>query len=105
MTPEQNIWIGTAEVKPMPGNDMLAPGARGAFVSAVGIGSDLDEFAVKVRRLLALLSFDVLEVTDIELLADRQKRDKVERRLLKQVSGLTLADPVGLGTFDSYNEE
>ena len=36
-------WIGLAHVKPKPGNDVLG-GAAGAYVAAVALAGDPDDF-------------------------------------------------------------
>jgi hypothetical protein len=96
-----NVWIGLAHVQPKQGNELLE-GAKGAFVPVLGLASTLTEFSDALIILLESYSFNVLEVEDIELYADRIKSFNIDSELQNLVTTLNESEPIVLSTFEAY---
>jgi hypothetical protein len=65
-----DVWIGLVEVRPLPGNDMLA-GDPGAFANALTIAGDSEDFCTRVANFFRGEGFEVLSFESVERLQDR----------------------------------
>ncbi len=98
------VWIGLAHVKPREGNDLLDY-AFGAFVSAVGLAENENDFASAVVNLLDKQEFDVVEIEDIETLRKRQLHYSIDSKISELAANLSPERPIELGTFHAYERE
>jgi hypothetical protein len=97
------VWVGLAHVKPRPGNDLLGC-AVGAFVPSVGLAENEQEFVSVLVRFLEGYGFDVVEIKDIETLEMRKLHFRVDLQVCELASALTSENPIGLGSFHTYND-
>jgi len=98
------VWIGLAHVRPQSSNDLLE-GALGAFVPAVALAANVEDFTGMATTALRALGFDVIEVDDIEQWTVRTTKFQVSEDMRTLVQSLTPEQPIALGTFDSYAAE
>lgn len=94
-------WIGLAQVKPRPGNEMLGI-ATGAFVPVLALARTQDDFVNKVVAKLESYDFDVVEIDDIELCKARFKQPDISNEIIALETLLSEDNPVTLHTFQSY---
>jgi hypothetical protein len=90
--------VGLLHVRPRAGGDLLE-GDAGAFTNAVAVAPDETAFRIRVALFFANLGFDVLEIDDLERLADRQETYHVPQAILDLAAS---AQTSGEVEFDSY---
>jgi hypothetical protein len=101
MDPE--LWIGLADVAPGEANvDEAFEEAAGAYVHALALAADADDFAERVRAALAALELELLEVEGSELVAERLRRDGLSDALVELAIEAARAGEVEFGTFHLY---
>ena len=70
-----DVWIGLVEVRPLPGNDMLA-GDPGAFANALTIAGDAEGLKhPRCKLLFRGEGFEVVSVESVERLRGSRARD------------------------------
>jgi hypothetical protein len=67
-----DVWIGLVEVRPLQGNEMLA-GDPGAFVNALTIAGDAEDFCTRVANFFRGEGFEVLSFESVERLEARAR--------------------------------
>ena len=98
------VWVGLVHVKPRRGNDVLED-AIGAFVPAVGLAENGNDFASAVFSLLDKYEFDVAEMKEVETLQQRELRACLDSKISELVGNLSSENPVELGSFHTYMQE
>jgi hypothetical protein len=74
------LWVGLVHVTPRAGADLLE-GASGGFTNVVALAAGETAFRIRLGIHFASLGFDVVEVDDVELLADRQRTHEVPQAI------------------------
>jgi hypothetical protein len=94
----RTVWVGLAHAKPLADNQIV-PEALGAYVTAVGIAQDQQEFLSTVRAALKDLAFELLSLEDNrELGTQNQANDQI----LKLGQAAALSGKVQFNTFHTY---
>ena len=102
--PNKEAWIGLAHVRPKPGTNNLE-GALGAFVPVLVLADCAEGFAAAAATCLDSYGFDVIEIEDIELFADRVRTQTVHEDIRKLAASLSPQQPVAVDTFQAYEDE
>lgn len=99
----RQIWIGLAEVEPLPGCKLLDE-ARGAYVHAMAWANDADEFKQMVTLRAADLNLRVVEIRDTEPWAIRNTSDEPLREEFYDMQQRISADvsAVAFGRFHAW---
>jgi hypothetical protein len=98
---ERRRWIGLANVRPLPGNDLLGQ-ANGAAVALVAEACSTSDFLRCVERQLLGLQFELVSLEDVELLEERVARHQLPASLLAAVAAISEDEPIALGSFHAY---
>jgi hypothetical protein len=77
----RQVWIGLASVHQRPGAGVLMD-ENDAFVQVLALASSPDEYRVAVGRAFDTMGFDLLELEDIEPLAERLRHSTVDESLI-----------------------
>lgn len=101
---ESAMWVGQAEVVPLPGNVLFNAPALGGFIAAAAYAADADEFAHKVTRELEEYGVSVKEVSGIERLANVLLQKPIEDRLAAALETLK-PDAVALGSLFTFQTD
>jgi hypothetical protein len=98
-------WIGTARVRSAPGEAPLGPGVTSAHVNVVALAASAEDFEAVAREALAQYGFVLLQLDDVDLLAQRVRSFEVDPVLIKDVEQIPGATNFVFGSFHSYREE
>ncbi len=102
-TAEYGYWSGIAEIIPMPGN-LVLEGACGAYVYVVGLARSETEFVANVEAALSAMDFDLLEMTEREVIPTLERWSGADDGLRERCSSLSLEHPIELGTFHAFRD-
>ncbi|MGO4551975.1 hypothetical protein AB4059_12865 [Lysobacter sp. 2RAF19] len=100
-TVEHHYWAGVAEVIPMSGNHLLE-GADGAYVGVVGVAQSEKEFIANAKAALSAMEFDMLELTERELIPTVERWINADDSLREKLSTLSAQNPIEFGVFHSF---
>jgi hypothetical protein len=95
-----DLWIGVAHVG--EGDRDTLGGRPGGFVNAVSPAEDEMDFCRRVQRTLTDEGFEVREVTDVETLHARGKRELLDEDFLRLARAAYESGDVQLGTIYRY---
>jgi hypothetical protein len=100
---EQQLWIALADVAPTEANaDEAFEECAGAYVHALALAEDADEFAERVRVSLERLELELLELDGTEPVAERLRREGLGDALVELAIEAARAGEVEFGTFHLY---
>lgn len=97
---DQELWIGLAEVKRLPGNDVFANPY--AFVPVIAYASNPLKFRALVQRQLAERRLELLRLQDVEMVSERRKKHTLPDELEDAIGGLNHNRRVALGGFHTF---
>ena len=100
-TVEPKLWSGVAEVIPTQGNDLLG-GANGAYVGVVGIAKSEKEFILNASAAFLAMDFDMLELTEIELIPSLERWTNADESMRERCAALSLENPIAFGAFHCF---
>jgi hypothetical protein len=94
------LWIGVVELTPF---NQMAYGAAGAFTNIVTWASDIEGFRQKAEVIAATMDMFVVDVEDVEPLAERTKKCTLGEEIADMVVRAE-ANPNAIlyGTFHRY---
>ena len=95
------MWIGLVEVRPLPGNDMLA-GDPGAFANALTIAGDSQDFCTRVANFFREESFEVLSFESVERLQDRARNGALPAEMVELGAAARETSEVQFDTYFTY---
>jgi hypothetical protein len=100
---EQRLWIGLADVAPTEANsDEAFEESAGAYVQALALAEDAEEFAERVRGALGGLELELLELESAEPVGDRLRREGLSDTLVELAIEAARAGEVEFSTFHLY---
>lgn len=99
---QERTWAGTAEVRPMPGNDLLGE-ASGAFVPVVGMGDSEHEFRDAVQRAMYALDFDLVSLDEVIQIDPRDGLTGLDIALRRRLAAIRAENPVEFGNFHAFH--
>lgn len=105
MEKQKEVWIGLLGVKPKPGNDLLSPGALGAYVQTLAWASSEKDFLSEIIIALNHLRFELDEYSDLETMNDRAHKFHLENALLELAEDVRRTGEVRFGTFNNYSAD
>ena len=80
----KDVWIGLTTVKERKGHKFFVNRpVSGGFAKALTRASNYQEFVRKVKTCLAELGLDLIEIEDVELIADRLETVEMEQEWLE----------------------
>lgn len=94
-------WVGTAEVAPRPGNELLG-GASGAYVPVVGIAGSRLAFEAGIRLAMGALDFELIDVEDVRQLLVPAEVGHPDEALAQRLHLLGPDNPIELGSFHAF---
>lgn len=100
----REVWIGLADVRPRPGNDVFDD-APGAYTSFVALADDRDDALRVVAFHFDRLGFETKEIEDLEPIEDRLDSHGVSDEILDLVTELSRTTAVVHGVFHIYETE
>lgn len=74
----REIWIGLAEVIPLPGSTTLSRGAKGAFVNVLAWATSADVLRSRVKALMNEMGLHLAGLEDAEPFLLRTERCEVD---------------------------
>jgi hypothetical protein len=95
-------WVATAEVLPLAGNALLGS-ASGAYVPVVGIAEFEHEFRAGVKRAMAALEFDVVDLAEVRQLKSSSDVAGLDEVLRERVKTLHAGNPIEFGSFHAFS--
>ena len=98
---ENDIWIGLVHVKSKDGAEK-SNGFQGAFVLALGLATDKNDYMVKVKNRLEADRFDVEEITDIERFYSMKVGSTDDSPIYKMINSISKSNPVLIDRFHTY---
>ncbi len=98
---KKEIWIGLVEVISQRENDVLALN-EGAFVNVLTKADSEKEYSRKVKTMFQHYNIKVKNIEEIEILAERMKRQDIEESLLQIAERIKSNNHVIFGTFHTY---
>ena len=78
---EQSIWVGYAQVTPLPGSETLGS-AKGAFVTVAAWAADVAGLREKAELLCRDLDLSLTALEDVETYASRLERGNATEELI-----------------------
>lgn len=105
MEETKEVWIGLLGIKPLPGNDLLSPGALGAYVQTLAWASSQNEYLAEIGKALKDYGFSLEEYNDLEPIAVRSRKMQLEDPILKLASEVRATKNVRFGIFNNYFDD
>lgn len=96
-----SIWIGRADVRPLPHNQALGA-ARGAIVNVLGLADTEAEFLQILESAMSEYGFEILLCEDVARLSDWLSVHEISTELNQLAARLTSEFPVQFDEFQSY---
>ena len=101
MSVDRCVWVGLVGVGPLPTNTNL-DGAKGAYVNALALASNVEDFQQAVRIALDQLALFAFEFEDVELFDNRSERMKLDKDLYALAHEVRQAGAVRFGEFHRF---
>lgn len=98
------VWIGLAEVLPLPGNDELGT-AAGAIVNVIARAENSDQFARMVEHALDSEGYYLKVLEDVEQLYERMRKHSVDGTILELAARAVADRTVQFGAFHTYEKD
>lgn len=95
------LWTGVAKVVPRPTTDLL-DGADGAYVGLAALAVEKDSFYKLSEFFFDELGFDMIELDEIELIADQSQLKDVDPSVVQSIEELNSDAPLTYGKFHCY---
>jgi hypothetical protein len=95
------VWIGLLCIEADTPVYSLG-GAKRAYVNALAMCKDVDDFCAVAVAALAGLGFQLTSVEDVEILEQRTKKYTVDPKLLVLATGLKKTGDIAFGVFHTF---
>ena len=98
---QSHKWIGLAEIHQRSGVTTLGRN-RGAFVTAVSMAPDEEQFVATLRSAFLDMGFELMSVDEIELYSRRSAHHQIDERIRRDADLLDQDSRVVIGTFHTF---
>jgi hypothetical protein len=102
MKRDKAVWIGLAEVNPIPGSTTLGSDKKGACVNVLIFSSDADEFEKQLTEMLDQLGLKLISLEDVEPFSIRTSNHQVDTALIELAAKVNSHNAIEFGNFHTF---
>jgi hypothetical protein len=102
-SPQEEVWVGLANVRPRPGNQYVQD--KGAFVNVLAFAADKVTYINRIKKALDELDFDLVDIEDVEPFRIRTANHEVDETLKAAAAEAEREKGVAFGVFHSYEND
>lgn len=101
MNINEDIWIGLLQVSSRSKNGLLGS-SSGAYVNVLAKAKNSNDFIEKVKKSVNELDLDFVEINEIDLFNERQKKFKINNSIICIAKDVTKSKELRFGNFHTY---